>query len=110
MVLCNSGWTTHFISDGKNLESICLDLGSTPKSYTLGALGMPGATAYLAFHGKCEPKAGDVVLLTGAAGAVGSLVGQLAKLQVFIEKSVNIWIINDNLNNYKGMQCHWICW
>jgi hypothetical protein len=37
-------------------------------------------------------------------------VGQLAKLQVFIEKSVNIWIINDNLNNYKGMQCHWICW
>jgi NADPH-dependent curcumin reductase CurA len=90
LVLCNSGWTTHFISDGKNLESICLDLGSTPKSYTLGALGMPGATAYLAFHGKCEPKAGDVVLLTGAAGAVGSLVGQLAKLQVFIEKSVNI--------------------
>ena len=58
--------------------------------FTLGALGMPGATAYLAFHEKCEPKAGDVVLLTGAAGAVGSLVGQLAKLQVFIEKSVNI--------------------
>ena len=45
---------------------------------------MPGATAYLAFHDKCEPKSGDIVLVNGAAGAVGSLVGQLAKLKVFI--------------------------
>ena len=81
-MLCNAGWTTHFISDGKNLEKICLDLGDTPKSYALGALGMPGATAYLAFHNVCEPKAGDIVLVNGAAGAVGSLVGQLAKIQV----------------------------
>lgn len=81
LVLCKAGWKSHFISDGKDLEPISFDLGDTPKSYTLGALGMPGATAYFGLYKLCEPKAGEIVLVNGAGGAVGSLVGQLAKIR-----------------------------
>lgn len=42
LVLSVAGWKSHFISDGKNLEPISFDLGSTPPSYCLGALGMTG--------------------------------------------------------------------
>jgi len=49
-------------------------------SHTLGVLGMPGATAYFGFLEVCHPRPGDVVFVTGAAGAVGALVGQIAKL------------------------------
>ena len=41
-----------------------------------------GATAWFGFYQICEPKAGEIVLINGAAGAVGSLVGQLAKIKV----------------------------
>lgn len=50
-------------------------------SIALGTLGMPGNTAYFGFLDICKPKAGEVVVVTGAAGAVGSIVGQLAKLK-----------------------------
>jgi len=53
---------------------------SVPLSLYLGILGMPGATAYLGLFEAGQFKKGDVVLVSGAAGAVGSLVGQLAKL------------------------------
>ena len=49
---------------------------------------MPGATAYFAFYQICEPKAGEIVLVNGAAGAVGSLVGQLAKIKVKIHLKI----------------------
>ena len=42
--------------------------------------GMPGFTAYVGFHEICSPKQGDTVLVSAASGAVGQLVGQLAKL------------------------------
>jgi len=48
-------------------------------STSLGVLGMPGMTAYFGLERICKPKKGEVVLVTGASGAVGSLVGQLAK-------------------------------
>ena len=47
----------------------------------LGACGMPGATAYFGLLELCQPKAGETVLVNGAAGAVGSLVGQIAKIK-----------------------------
>merc|ERR1719369_2636738 len=50
-------------------------------SYLLGACGMPGNTAYFGFLEICQPKPGETVVVTGAAGAVGSLVGQIAKLK-----------------------------
>jgi len=80
LVLSKAGWKSHYVSDGEDLRPIRFDLGATPKSYTLGALGMPGATAYLGLE-KCTPKRGELVLVSAASGAVGNLVGQLAKLK-----------------------------
>lgn len=80
LVLSQAGWQSHYISTGEGLTPISFDIGSTPKSYTLGTLGMTGATAYIGLN-KCEPKKGDIVLVSGAAGAVGHVVGQLAKIQ-----------------------------
>lgn len=52
-----------------------------PLSYYLGVVGMTGLTAYFGLLDICKPKAGETVLVSGAAGAVGTIVGQLAKLQ-----------------------------
>ncbi|WOG86979.1 hypothetical protein DCAR_0206198 [Daucus carota subsp. sativus] len=51
-----------------------------PLSYYVGLLGMPGFTAYAGFYEVCSPKTGDSVYVSAASGAVGQLVGQLAKL------------------------------
>ncbi|KAB2597591.1 2-alkenal reductase (NADP(+)-dependent)-like [Pyrus ussuriensis x Pyrus communis] len=51
-----------------------------PLSYYTGLLGMPGITAFVGFHEICSPKKGDYVFISAAAGAVGQLVGQFAKL------------------------------
>lgn len=82
IVLANAGWKSHWISKGDDLNWIQFDLGSTPRSYCLGALGMPGATAYFGFIKLMQPKAGETIIVNGAAGAVGSIVGQLAKIKV----------------------------
>lgn len=57
------------------------DFSGLPLSLALGVLGMPGNTAYFGFLEICKPKPGDVVVVSGAAGAVGSHVGQLAKVK-----------------------------
>lgn len=80
LVLCKAGWVSHYISNGEGLSPISFDIGSTPISHTLGALGMPGATAYIGLN-ECHPKPREILLVTAAAGAVGSVVGQLAKLK-----------------------------
>ncbi|CAN1799063.1 2-alkenal reductase (NADP(+)-dependent) [Linum perenne] len=54
---------------------------AVPLSYNLGLLGMPGFTAYCGLYELCSPKAGDFVFVSAASGAVGQIVGQLAKLQ-----------------------------
>ncbi|CAN1340490.1 2-alkenal reductase (NADP(+)-dependent) [Linum perenne] len=54
---------------------------AVPLSYNLGLLGMPGFTAYCGLYDLCSPKAGDFVFVSAASGAVGQIVGQLAKLQ-----------------------------
>uniref|UniRef100_A0A7N0VE97 Enoyl reductase (ER) domain-containing protein n=2 Tax=Kalanchoe fedtschenkoi TaxID=63787 RepID=A0A7N0VE97_KALFE len=53
---------------------------SIPLSYYTGILGMPGMTAYVGFYDICSPKKGERVFVSAASGAVGQLVGQLAKL------------------------------
>ncbi len=78
-VVAFGGWQDYCLSDGKDL----LKLGShisTP-SYALGALGMPGLTAYMGLLDIGQPEAGETVVVAAATGAVGSLVGQIAKLQ-----------------------------
>lgn len=58
-----------------------LDPAAAPVTTALGILGMPGMTAYFGLLELCEPKAGETVVVSGAAGAVGSAAGQIAKIQ-----------------------------
>jgi len=70
-------------SPGNTLGGVmkAADMGTLSKSLLLGACGMPGNTAYFGLLEICEPKAGQTVVVSGAAGAVGSLVGQIAKIK-----------------------------
>jgi len=73
------GWQEYAVSNGQGLRK--LDPTLAPVSTALGVLGMPGMTAYFGFLDICQPKEGETVLVSGAAGAVGSLVGQIAKIK-----------------------------
>ena len=73
------GWQEYAISEGRGLQK--LDPSAAPISTALGVLGMPGMTAYFGFLDICQPKSGETVVVSGAAGAVGSLVGQIAKIK-----------------------------
>jgi hypothetical protein len=73
------GWQEFAIENAKSVRK--LDPALAPVSTALGVLGMPGMTAYFGFLDICKPQAGETVLVSGAAGAVGSLVGQIAKIQ-----------------------------
>lgn len=73
-------WATEQIVDPKSADAKLKKIDpSLPPSAYLGVAGMPGATAYFGLHEVAQFKKGDIVLVSGAAGAVGSLVGQLAK-------------------------------
>ena len=78
-VMGDVGWQTHCLTDGKGFRKV--DPSLAPISTSLGILGMPGLTAYFGLLDLGKPKAGETVLVSGAAGAVGSLVGQIAKIQ-----------------------------
>jgi len=73
------GWQEFAVSDGKGLQK--LDPHVAPPSTALGVLGMPGMTAYFGFLDICQPKPAESAVVSGAAGAVGSLVGQIAKIK-----------------------------
>ncbi|AUD01742.1 NADP-dependent oxidoreductase [Spirosoma pollinicola] len=72
-------WATQSVVSAGALKKI--DTNLAPASYYLGILGMPGLTAYFGLLDICKPKAGETVVVSGAAGAVGILVGQIAKIQ-----------------------------
>ncbi len=72
------GWENYSVSDGTQLRTI--DAGALPLSYHLGILGMPGMTAYIGLFTIADTQAGDSVFVSAASGAVGSVVGQLAKI------------------------------
>jgi len=76
-VLGMFGWQEYGLSDGSGLMKI--DTRSVPMSAYLGAVGMPGVTAWYGLNRICRPKGGETVLVSAASGAVGSVVGQLAK-------------------------------
>ena len=78
-VLGFDGWQEYALSDGKGARK--LDPSSAPLSYALGVLGMPGLTAYAALLDVGRPKPGETVVVSAAAGAVGSVVGQIAKIK-----------------------------
>jgi len=79
IVLARAGWQTHAISDGKGLAKI--DPKLAPISTAVGVLGMPGMTAYAGLLDIGKPQPGETVVVAGASGAVGSAVGQIAKIK-----------------------------
>jgi hypothetical protein len=72
------GWENYSVSDGRLLRK--LPQSSAPLSWHLGILGMPGMTAYVGLMKIAAAKAGEQVFVTAASGAVGSVVGQLARI------------------------------
>src|SRR5438067_10823153 len=79
VVFAPTGWQEYALSDGKEARKIDPSLG--PVTYALGVLGMPGLTAYVGLLTIGQPRPGETVVVAAASGAVGSLVGQIAKLK-----------------------------
>jgi NADPH-dependent curcumin reductase CurA len=73
------GWQLYGVADGNLLQKV--DASMIPLSAYLGPVGMPGVTAWVGLNDICAPKEGETVVVTAASGAVGSVVGQLAKLR-----------------------------
>ncbi|MCA0899443.1 NADP-dependent oxidoreductase [Microbulbifer agarilyticus] len=79
LVVAFGGWQDYSLSDGEGV--IKLDSAMPNPSYGLGVLGMPGLTAYMGLMDIGQPKAGETLVVAAATGAVGSLVGQIGKIQ-----------------------------
>jgi NADPH-dependent curcumin reductase CurA len=79
VVLHGLGWRSHALLDARRATKV--DPEAAPLGAYLGVLGMPGLTAYAGLLVTAEFKPGDVVFVSSAAGAVGQVVGQLAKLR-----------------------------
>lgn len=78
LVLANAGWQDYALSDGSDLMPVG-DLAQP--SLALGGLGMPGFTAYVGLLDIGQPRPGETVVVAAATGAVGAVVGQIAKLK-----------------------------
>jgi hypothetical protein len=79
LVVGYDGWQEYAVSPGASLRK--LDPRAAPISTALGVLGMPGMTAYVGLLDIGRPKPGETVVVSAAAGAVGSAVGQIAKIK-----------------------------
>ncbi|MDR9751936.1 NADP-dependent oxidoreductase [Pseudomonas sp. SZMC_28357] len=79
LVVGATGWQSHSISDGRALIPVPSGLASP--SMALGVLGMPGMTAYMGLMDIGQPKEGETLVVAAASGAVGSVVGQVAKIK-----------------------------
>ena len=79
IVLSRAGWQTHALSDGKGLAKI--DPKLAPISTAVGVLGMPGMTAYTGLLEIGKPQGGECVVVAAASGAVGAVVGQIARIK-----------------------------
>lgn len=103
------GWQEYFLSDGKGLNKVTAPL---PDETILSTFALPGLTATQGLYGFGDPKAGETLVVTGAAGSVGSIVGQLAKadglrvIGVVGSDEKADWIVNtlgfDGAINYKS--------
>jgi NADPH-dependent curcumin reductase CurA len=79
VVLCDAGWQEYTVADAKRTQK--LEGWTAPVSTALGVLGMPGLTAYTGLLNIGQPKEGETVVVAAAAGAVGAVVGQIAKIK-----------------------------
>jgi NADPH-dependent curcumin reductase len=79
IVVAGTGWQEYSLSDGEGVQKVDAALG--PISYALGVLGMPGLTAYSGLLNVGKPQPGETLVVAAASGAVGSVVGQIAKVK-----------------------------
>ncbi len=79
IVVAGTGWQEYSLSDGEGVQTVDPALG--PISYALGVLGMPGLTAYTGLLNIGKPQPGETLVVAAASGAVGSVVGQIAKVK-----------------------------
>jgi NADPH-dependent curcumin reductase CurA len=79
IVMGYGGWQDYALSNGAGLRK--LDPTAAPVTTALGVLGMPGLTAYAGLAEIGQPKAGETVVVAAASGAVGSVVGQIARIK-----------------------------
>jgi len=79
IVVGRMGWQEYGVSDGTGMRKV--DPATKPLSYALGVLGMPGMTAYTGLLNLGQPKEGETLVVAAASGAVGSVVGQIAKIK-----------------------------
>jgi NADPH-dependent curcumin reductase CurA len=79
IVVAGTGWQEFSLSDGKGVQKVDPALG--PISTALGVLGMPGLTAYAGLLNIGKPQPGETLVVAAASGAVGSVVGQIAKIK-----------------------------
>ena len=80
LVLHMLGWREEAVLPAKHAQQVAVAEGLSPSAY-LGVLGVPALTAYVGLLDIASLKEGDVVFVSGAAGAVGSMAGQVAKLK-----------------------------
>jgi NADPH-dependent curcumin reductase CurA len=79
LVVAQAGWQDYALSDGRDLRKI--GAGVEPPSLALGVLGMTGLTAYIGLIDIGQPQPGQTVVVAAATGAVGAVVGQIAKIK-----------------------------
>jgi NADPH-dependent curcumin reductase CurA len=79
LVVAGTGWQEYALSDGKGVQKI--DPAVRPISSALGVLGMPGLTAYTGLVNIGKPQAGETLVVAAASGAVGAVVGQIARIK-----------------------------
>lgn len=80
-VCCPSGWQSYFIGEESDLMIYPVDPERVPLSTYLGVCGMPGRTAYFGLLREAKPQAGETLVVSAASGAVGSVVGQIGKME-----------------------------
>jgi NADPH-dependent curcumin reductase CurA len=79
IVVARTGWQEYVLSGGQGVQKVDPALG--PISYALGVLGMPGLTAYTGLLNIGKPQPGETLVVAAASGAVGSVVGQIARIK-----------------------------
>lgn len=93
------GWQEYAVAQGGQLRKI--DPGRAPISTALGVLGMPGLTAFFGLLEICDPQPGETVVVSGAAGAVGMIAGQIAKIKgcrvvgVAGSDATTLWLLDE---------------
>ena len=80
-IAAHMGWQTHIVANADDPRLMPVDLNNGTLSAHIGVVGMPGRTAFFGLSEVGQPKAGETLVVAAASGAVGSVVGQIAKLK-----------------------------